>query len=215
MMATGKRGVVVDDINLKQRLIGAIVLVSLAVIFIPLILDGRDPAVNYITKSNIPPKPERDFVSRVIPLNPSPVPQPQALEPESSAAPDDTGSVIKAPGKPAKAEDPVAQSVVEEVVVAKTEPKPVSKPKLIAKPKTGLSAWAVQVGSFGTKKNAYALRDKLRKQGYSAFVDTLYTKDIPSFRVRVGPEIKREQAELIQSKLAKVMVTKPIVVKHP
>ena len=93
------------DINLKQRLVGAVVLVSLAVIFIPMILDGRDPSVNYITKSNIPPKPERDFVSRVIPLQPSPVPQPDPVEADPVEAEAEkaqsTTEVVKSPGKTA------------------------------------------------------------------------------------------------------------------
>ncbi len=197
-----------DDINLKQRLVGAIVLVSLAVIFIPLILDGRDQAVNYITKSNIPPKPERDFVSRIIPLNPSPVPKPEVLEPDVIPEP----VAVKPEAKP----EPVKEkAAAKPKTVAKPEPEVVAKPKTVARPKTGLSAWAVQVGSFGSKKNAYALRDKLRKQGFSAFVDTLYNKDTPSFRVRVGPEIKRERADALQARLTKVMKAKPIVVKHP
>ena len=214
-----------DDINLKQRLVGAVVLVSLAVIFIPLILDGRDPAVNYITKSNIPPKPERDFVSRVIPLNPSPVPEPELLEPRIIAepvkgAPAEVEAEVGKTVEPVETVKPVAKAPAKKVlatepVAARPEAKIVAKPTLVAKPKTGLSAWAVQVGSFDSNKNAYALRDKLRKQGFSAFVDTLYTKDVPSFRVRVGPEIKREQAEALQAKLAKVMESKPLVVKHP
>lgn len=208
-----------DDINLKQRLVGAVVLVSLAVIFIPLILDGRDPAVNYITKSNIPPKPEREFVSRVIPLNSSAIPQPEVVEPEVTpepvkAAPTDAApAAVEASKTDSK---PAAENVAaKEPVEAGPEPVVEAKPTAIAKPKTGLSAWAVQVGSFSAKNNAYALRDSLRKQGFSAFVDTLYTKDVPSFRVRVGPEIKREQADALQEKLAKVMKAKPIVVKHP
>jgi DedD protein len=214
----------VDDINLKQRLVGAVVLVSLAVIFIPLILDGRDPSVNYITKSNIPPKPERDFVSRVIPLNPSPVPQPEVLEPEVIAEPVEAAPVVEEKAEkaaqPADAVKPASKAPAKaktatKPVVTEPAPKVIAKPKLVAKPKTGLSAWAVQVGSFGSKKNAYALRDKLRKQGFNAFVDTLYNKDTPTFRVRVGPEIKLERAEALQAKLAKVLKAKPIVVKHP
>lgn len=210
-----------DDINLKQRLVGAVVLVSLAVIFIPLILDGRDSAVNYITKSNIPPKPEREFVSRVIPLNPSPVPEPEMLEPKAiaepaKAAPEKVEDEAKKTVIPVETVKPAVKKIAEKPpIVAKPEVNVVAKPKLVAKPKTGLSAWAVQVGSFDSNKNAYALRDKLRKQGFSAFVDTLYTKDVPSFRVRVGPEIKREQAEALQVKLAKLLKTKPLVVKYP
>ncbi|MDT8403382.1 SPOR domain-containing protein [Sulfuriflexus sp.] len=203
-----------DDINLKQRLVGAVVLVSLAVIFIPMILDGRDPTVNYITKSNIPPKPERDFVSRVIPLNPSPVPQPELL---SEAPAVETGLQVD--------DTPPAETDTETPAEAPAAPKPVAKPKpeavvaakpeIVVKPKTGLSAWAVQVGSFSSKENAYALRDKLRKQGFTVFVDTIYSKDTPVFRVRVGPEIKREQADALQAKLAKQLKARPIVVQHP
>jgi DedD protein len=208
----------VDDINLKQRLVGAVVLVSLAVIFIPMILDGRDPSVNYITKSNIPPKPERDFVSRIIPLNPSPVPQPEILEPKVISEPLKTDSEPMVDAEqPAEAEARTQKKDQKAAPqpVAKPKPKVAAKPKAVAKPKTGLSAWAVQVGSFSSKENAYALRDKLRKQGFTAFVDTLYNKDTPAFRVRVGPEIKREQADALQAKLAKQLKAKPIVVKHP
>lgn len=207
-----------DDINLKQRLVGAVVLVSLAVIFIPLILDGRDPSVNYITKSNIPPKPERDFVSRVIPLKPSPVPQPEVVNPGVAAEPSGAKPEPKVAAKlekdlpPVEAVPPASKATKE---VAEPEPQVEAKPKTVAKPKTGLSAWAVQVGSFDSKQNAYALRDKLRKQGFTAFVDTLYNKDTPSFRVRVGPEIKREQAEDVQAKLDKLLKTRTIVVKYP
>lgn len=192
--------------NLKQRLVGAIVLVSMAVIFIPMILDGRNASVNYISKSNIPPKPEREFVSRVIPLSPSAVPEPEALEHSPAPAEAESDEPLKAAAtSPVATEPKRASSVATEV----------DKPVPVVKPKTGLSAWAVQVGSFSSKENAYALRDKLRKQGFSAFVDTIYSKDTPTFRVRVGPEIKQEQAELLQAKLAKVLKTKPIVVKHP
>lgn len=202
-----------DDINLKQRLVGAVVLVSLAVIFIPMILDGRDPTVNYITKSNIPPKPERDFVSRVIPLNPSPVPQPELL---SEAPAVETGLQVDTPPAETDTETP-AEAPAAPKPVAKPKPEAVvaAKPEIVVKPKTGLSAWAVQVGSFSSMENAYALRDKLRKQGFTVFVDTIYSKDTPVFRVRVGPEIKREQADALQAKLAKQLKAKPIVVQHP
>ena len=203
-----------DDINLKQRLVGAVVLVSLAVIFIPMILDGRDPTVNYITKSNIPPKPERDFVSRIIPLNPSPVPQPEVL----SEAPAAASVQVDTPPAETDTEKPAEKPTAPKPVAkprSEPEAEVVAKPEIVVKPKTGLSAWAVQVGSFSSKENAYALRDKLRKQGFTVFVDTLYSKDTPVFRVRVGPEIKREQADALQAKLAKQLKAKPIVVQHP
>ena len=197
-----------EETNLKVRLVGATVLVSLAVIFIPMILDGRESVEADITSTNIPPKPESGYISKVIPLTP----------------------VVKV--KPATTEKPVikkglaALTIPEEQVVqekttttvAKKSFKaenPVATVTTIQKLRPGLSAWAVQVGSFSSKKNAFALRDKLRKKGFSAFVDTAFVKDIPNFRVRVGPELKRELAEALRKKLASTYKGRTIIVKHP
>ena len=52
--------------RLKERLIGAVVLVMLAVIFIPMILDDTTQTNSVITESNIPPRPEMEFTSRIM-----------------------------------------------------------------------------------------------------------------------------------------------------
>lgn len=49
------------DIILKQRLVGAIVLISLGVIFIPMLLSGKGELSSPILKSNIPPTPKYDI----------------------------------------------------------------------------------------------------------------------------------------------------------
>jgi len=191
----------VKDINLKQRLIGAVVLISLAVIFVPVILDGRDPAQHSLDTTNIPEKPEREFVSRIIPLQQTPIPESPIVESELPPETPVAGPIVT-PGtiKPAP-----APTVVKEK----------EKKKVVKLPRTGLTAWAVQVGSFSTKKNAFALRDKLRGKGFNAFVDTAYEKEDPSFRVRVGPELKRTTAEKLKKKLAKDITGRMFIVKHP
>jgi len=56
------------DEGLKKRLIGATVLVSLVVIFVPMLLE-KDPVVSTDMEENIiPEKPDTDFSSRVMPL---------------------------------------------------------------------------------------------------------------------------------------------------
>jgi DedD protein len=147
---------------------------------------------------------EPEVIAEPVEVKPEP-----KIEARGEKVPEPVEAVKPAGKEPTKAE------TATQPAAAGPAPKVVARPKTVAKPKTGLSAWAVQVGSFGSKKNAYDLRDKLRKQGFSAFVDTLYTKDIPTFRVRVGPEIKREQAEDLQAKLDKLLKARTIVVKHP
>ncbi len=195
-----------EETNLKVRLVGATVLVSLAVIFIPMVLDGRDSTNAEIIETNIPSKPSHGFISKVIPLTPV-----VTIKPVASAKP-----VIKK-GLAAQVSPETVKKTVEKqknplkVASAKTT----KKPKSIQKLRAGLSAWAVQVGSFGSKKNAMALRDKLRKKGFAAFVETIYVKEVPSFRVRVGPELKRESAERLRKKLADIHRGKTFIVKHP
>lgn len=51
---------------MKQRLVGAVVLVALVVIFVPMLLDDEPMVTSGITKSNIPPKPKSDLPTRTI-----------------------------------------------------------------------------------------------------------------------------------------------------
>ncbi len=82
---------------MKQRLVGAVVLVALVVIFVPMLLDDEPMVTSGITKSNIPPKPKSDLPTRTIshkeikPLRPAastvePAKAPH-LKPGATAAP--------------------------------------------------------------------------------------------------------------------------------
>lgn len=64
------------------------------------------------------------------------------------------------------------------------------------------SRWFIRVGSFGIEANANALRDSLRKQGYPATVDAVSSAGKKSlYRLRVGPELSKSQAEKIRQKM--------------
>jgi DedD protein len=76
-------------------------------------------------------------------------------------------------------------------------------------------AWVVQVGSFSESANALALRDKLRKNGFTAFVEKYRDRGKSSYRVRVGPELKRETAEKQLEKLKTQFQLKGIIMGHP
>lgn len=200
-----------EDNQFKQRLVGAIVLVALAVIFIPLILTGDNPSVGPTTESTIPDKPEREFVSRIIPLEhqaPEPAPIVPDSEPVEVIKPAETKPIEQKPAEPAPAT--VAPAPVS--VASKPVEKPVEQPPVVHK---AVNAWVVQMGIFGSKQNAYKLRDKLRKSGFDAFVDTQHENDTTMYRVRVGPEVKRESAEALVAKLQKAVAMKGFVTKYP
>ena len=72
------------DAALKQRLIGATVLVALAVIFLPMLVDGpeteREASAEQLSL-DLPVRPDRPMETREIPLLPTPAPTPAPAQP--------------------------------------------------------------------------------------------------------------------------------------
>jgi DedD protein len=197
------------DQMLKQRLIGAIVIISLAVIFIPMILEGPD---NKLSPRNqdMPPPPTIDYQAEVELPVPSESPEPAestdatVTEQEASAIP---GSpVSQSEAVTSQAEAPPGQA--EPVESAKT-PKPVAvkQPSSSTPPKTGTAStqggWILQVGSFSQQANALSLRDRLKKSGYQVAVQDVKSAGGSVHRVLIGPVSDRQAAEKLRDKLAR------------
>lgn len=197
--------------QIKQRLIGAVVLVSLAVIFIPMLLDGGDDSSMPRYGSNIPAQPEFDFEPLEIPLQPlTPIPaeRPRVIDKVEASA---TAASTPPEGKAA---EPVIPSTTAAASPAPITPAPTSPASTTPAAAVPLG-WVVQVGSFSQSANALALRDKLRKGGFTAFVEKYQDRGKSSYRVRVGPELKRERAETQRAQLETKFQLKGIVMGHP
>ena len=188
-----------DENRIKQRLIGAIVLVSLAVIFIPMILSGGRDQNMPLFGSPVPSKP--DNIANI-----------KVLEFENVPKPPEPPSVVRTPvDKYSKADDKPVEAPVEES--AKQAEKP--EVKQTARKDQPLKAWVVQVGSFSNSSNAVNLKNKLVKKGFRAFVERVIQNNKTTFRVRVGPEIRRESAMKLQKEIEQKMNIKGLVVTHP
>ncbi len=150
------------DQRTRERLIGAIVLVAVAVIAIPPLLDGEGVGE----------------LPGAMPAPPPPLPAELPTEAEAAA--------IRAQATQAPA--PRAD---------------------------GRYGWAVQAGSFTRRENAFRLRDRLRAQGFAAFVEPYAGPDgAQAWRVRVGPEPTRADAEGLRARVAQAAGLEPIVVPH-
>jgi DedD protein len=246
------------DERLKQRLIGAAVVISLGVIFLPMILDGGRHTEFEKIRIEIPQRPEVDYSSAIAPLTPPEISVtrieesptgPDEIDLEGSKPiidaeleamikpieePDEVvskqGVDLRKPDageKPAAIEPKPVSRPAEKPVVEKTEPvsKPAKKPDAVEEktavasiPVTSpsvVSAWVVQVGSFSSRSSAIGLRDKLRKQGFAAFVESFDASGKPSHRVRIGPETARSRSEKTLAELKKKMKLDGIVVTYP
>jgi len=87
--------------------------------------------------------------------------------------------------------------------------------KRIKSEESSVHAWALQLGSFSKEANAEAMRDKLRAKGYASYVDVLKKPNRTTYRVRIGPELDKQQLEKIKVELSKKEKMKGMLVQHP
>lgn len=192
--------------QLKQRLVGAAVLVLLAVIFIPIILDRPSEPEVRIEHPKLPPRSETEFSSRVVPLS----------EPETTLVESERKRRVAAPAKPAEPSEPPAAAAESPAMEVKTAPAPAPEPEPKVPPaESGPTAWAIQLGSFSSAQNASALRDRLRKMGYVAFIETARVDGKEITRVFVGPELARERAGELVKKLKAETDLEGMIVQYP
>ena len=165
------------DEGLKKRLIGVTVLVSLVVIFVPMLLQNEPVIEKGIDRTNVPPRPEGEFTSRILPL-----------ESEQLSLPEERVT-------PLRRDDPPATRAGTGPVKVPGQSPQSKAPADAVKPRVGLTAWIIQVGSFSKKENAENLVNTLRQKDFSAFMEQAEIGGKQVFRVRVGPVVDRGQAE--------------------
>lgn len=162
----------------RQRLIGAIALVALLVVFVPMLLDSEPRPQRNEPALAIPPKANA-------PALPAPPPAQASAKP---AAPDASRSAAAEPAKPAKPE-PVKTATIEPAKPT-TE---AARTAAAAAPK--LEGFAVQVGAFRDEAKLAQARQKLAGAGIVHYTERLDTQSGVLTRLRAGPFATREAAE--------------------
>ena len=211
--------------RLKQRLVGAIVLVSLAVVFVPMLLDTPPEVGEGASMTPIPERPRSRFESGSITLDGPETPRLDAeVEREhkrytssADAAPrrESSGEAAAASARgsarmPAPAPGSEASSARSGAASPERAPGESPGKKLAA----ASGGWAVQLGSFLESKNAVALRDRLRAGGYPAFIESGASAQGAISRVFVGPVGDRGRAKDSAAKLQREMRIEGIVVPY-
>lgn len=198
-----------EEFNLRRqtrrRLIGAVALVLLVVILLPVVFDSEPaPATGNDIELRIPNKDSAGEFQPKIDL-------PELDKMASAAAAASTVASASAVGSSpasvvAVVPSPVVKPVTPAPALSKPKPevktKPEAKPKVESKPAAKVhaipkSGWVVQVGAFSNVDTAKSLQARLSKQGYHAYTE----KAGSVVRVRVGSYPTREAAEKIQSRL--------------
>ena len=198
------------ETTLKQRLIGAAVIIAMAVIFVPMILDGSGQQKSIAMNMEVPPEPKFSFETDL--------PEPKELEKlpvinknneaKQAIVADKTDVAIVDEEKQSTSKaKPAKNNVIPDVVEATANH---------IKPQAGLGVWAVQVAAFGEKEKAIALQEKLEANKFPAFTERSSEGSKVVYRVKVGPELKRENAEKLRDKIEKQQGIKDsFVISHP
>jgi DedD protein len=206
------------DSALKQRLLGAAVLIALAIIFVPMFLSNSPPKQDRPTVSQeIPVAPERKFEVRTLPVDAPAAPVPN--KPDAASDPNrivtvDTHAPARTDAHPEDATTSPATPTVPVPVTpapAKPEAKPAPAPvetKPAAPPATAPVAssgrFAVNLGVYADQAHANALVAKVKGIGLGASAEPTEYQGKSALRVRAGPFADRAAAESARLKIKQV-----------
>ena len=186
------------DKGFMQRIVGALVLVALAVIFLPMLFSREDELRQVVVDA--PAMPDKPSMPEVE-LEPVVVPEPVAEDEVPPVEP--VPEPVAAPPQPAEQAQPPVQAEA---------PKPAATEQ---KPASGLDAnnlpvsWSVQLASLSSRAGAEKLQQSLRSSGYNAYIRTFDGMN----RVFVGPVIERAEADRLRDLLNRQQNLKGFVVR--
>jgi len=208
------------DQGLKERLVGAAVLVAIGVWLIPWVLDGPEAPLETNANSLQLPAAEEPMPMRTQTLRLGDDAEPVAEQPAAVTPPQPeptaTASVPAPSDAPETADEtPAATTPAPAPAVAATPP-PTQTPAraapaesrtaAAATPKPAATAaadgkWVVQLGVFSEEANARRIAQRSGTFGYKADVSSYRANGRTLYRVRVGSATTRGQADATASAL--------------
>ena len=213
------------DKGMKQRMVGALVLVALAVIFLPMLFTREDEMRQVQVEA--PQAPAMPTLPQVQ-VEPVAVPEPQPVLEEPQPAPvvvNESTAPVTTPSQPitpspqtqaqTKAQTPVPAPAAAPVAKAETRPaaSPAPAPAASAPSKIDVNglpvSWSIQLASLSNRAGAESLQKTLRSQGYNAYIRSAGGMN----RVYVGPMIERAEAERLRDTINRQQNLKGFVVR--
>lgn len=190
------------DFNPKHRIVGAIIVVSLAVIVLPIILSDEPgpPVANRVSDISEIPQPE----TKVLRLPTTSLAEQAITDTQvtTTTTTVETGSTKK----PEKSNTTITAKATQ---TQRTEPKSSAN-----ETSTAAGGWVVQVGTFSNDDNARRLRDKLKKYGFLVKLVDVKLKGEKAVRVRVGPYRQKRVAEKAQTQIRQKVGLEGVVLAY-
>lgn len=199
------------DHELKQRLIGAIVITALAAIFLPMLFDDPiEESGQMVNELALPEPPVAEFSETADKL------------------PDFNQTQIELPEQEPVIEEPEDEYIVENIDEPEPEPASVQLPPKIKQTvpdnpvpakvldnESGMVRWFIQLGSFSQKENAEALKAKLAEQGFPIVIENIKVLNKGRvYRLKAGPLLDKERAKTMQIKLDRLNNSKSLLISE-
>ena len=198
----------------RRRLIGAIALVTIVAVFLPMALDHDPKPLTQDISIQIPALGSGALTSRIVPVpevRPTAKPETPAqpvAEPEIPAK-DDAPKAAPAPKKPAT--EPKAQLKPAAQPAVKHAPEKTAEP---ARPAAGSEvAYVVQVAALNDANRAKQMQEKIAAAGVKSYTEVVPAKNGNVTRVRAGPFASRDEAEKVLAKLKGMGLNGNVVTK--
>ncbi|MHA3887909.1 SPOR domain-containing protein [Stutzerimonas degradans] len=189
------------DKGLKQRMVGALVLIALAVIFVPMLFTREDDLRHVVVDA--PAMPNTPPVAQ-IEIEPVEVPEPKSI-PEGFEIVENDASAESAAVPSEPTESPAVAEPEQVKAPAQTTPEP--QPRVDA---DNLPvSWSIQLASLSNRASAEKLQKTLREQGYNAYIRAADGMN----RVFVGPLIERDEANRLRDQLQRQQKLNGFVVR--
>ncbi len=176
----------------RQRFWGALVLIAVAVIALPLLLDGAGTQSQFRRVESLQEEPES---SRTEVRAERTVAQPVEPVDERPAALEQTSEAGRSQSPEGAQPDPAEIEATTEQGQTKDTP---------TESRALLTAWVVQAAVFSGESEALQLRDRLRQSGFASFVRDREANADP-FRVLVGPMIKEATAQKVKIQVVRML----------
>ena len=193
------------DQQLKESLVGIIVLVLFVVIFIPMFFSEPIDLVSK-EKTNLSNSKESEFVSKLKPVDDST----QELDTkriEYDTVTEETQQTVT---------EETQQTVTEESADLVNEETAFRKESLTEN-QMGQMNWIVQIGSYSNKENAEKENLRAKNAGFRSFINPITQNNKIMYQVCLGPEYDELDANKLREEIKKKikLENEPIVKKYP
>jgi len=180
-------------INIKQRIVGAIIIVSLIIIVLPMVFFSSVTPTPDNSSMDIPPLPMQVKKTLSLSIKEIPAPPPMPDLPRPSALPVDEFNAAAMQQTPVELLEPIPSA-------SRAAP---DAPAHTAETHPYQNVYVIQLASFSEQQNALRLSRSLTDKGFKADIEMIRLDNKKRYRVRVGPYILREQAVSDREKIYK------------